>query len=312
MKKLCLHLLIIPILICSQNYNNPESVEYNPITSNYFISNSGNGQILELDNNNLSLFVTGLNSGPHGLELVEQTLYACSGGKLYGYDQNGNEVLNYNLNGSFLNGITKRVNNSSQPGGTDLFITDFGAKKLYQYNIDDNMHYEICSFPERPNGVYYDHINERLIVVCWDSNAPIYEINLANNTYSTIINTGLWDLDGITMDECGNFYVSAWSSDAIHKYSSDFTNSEIVIDGLSQPADIDYNEIDNIIAIPNSGNNTVDFETYNCEMNSIHDFESETHLIHTFDVFGRFTDKSNLYLEFYDNGSIKKKYRLKQ
>ena len=320
MKILCLQLLIIPVIIFSQNYNSPESIEYNSITGNYFISNSGNGQILKLDNNNLSIFVTGLNSGPYGLELVEsyigsklteQTLYACSGGRLYGYDQNGNQVLNYNLNGAFLNGITKRVINTSA-GGTDLFITDFSAKKLYRYNIEENTHYEICSFPKSPNGVYYDHMNDRLIVVCWGSNAPIYEVNLANNTYSTIINTGLWNLDGITMDQCGNFYISAWSSDAVHKYNSDFTNSEIVIDGLSEPADIDYNEIDNIIAIPNSGNNTIDLIFSPCNNNFINEFERGKHLINTFDLFGRITNKCGFNLELYDDGSIKKKYKLKQ
>ena len=48
MKILCLQLLIIPVIIFSQNYNSPESIEYNSITGNYFISNSGNGQILKL------------------------------------------------------------------------------------------------------------------------------------------------------------------------------------------------------------------------------------------------------------------------
>ena len=33
------------------------------------------------------------------------------------------------------------------------------------------------------------------------------------------------------------------------------------------------------------------------------EFESEKHLIHTFDLFGRFTDKSNFHLELYDDGS---------
>jgi len=114
------------------------------------------------------------------------------------------------------------------------------------------------------------------------------------------------------MDECGNFYVSAWSSDAIHKYSSDFSNSEIVIDGLSEPADIHYNTVDNIIAIPNSGNNTVDLIFSPCNNIFINEFESSKNLIHTFDLSGRFTDKSNLHLELYDDGSIKKKYILEQ
>ena len=42
------------------------------------------------------------------------------------YYANGNIMAD----GSFLNGITKKIGE-----GVDLFITDFSAKKLYRYNI---------------------------------------------------------------------------------------------------------------------------------------------------------------------------------
>ena len=66
-------LLFIPVFCFTQSYNSPESIEANPSNNRYFISNSNNGQILELDNNgNLSVFINGLNTGPHGLELVAE------------------------------------------------------------------------------------------------------------------------------------------------------------------------------------------------------------------------------------------------
>ena len=85
--------LIVGLLIApfsfSQSYNGPESVEFNPNNGSYYISNSSNGQILELDaNNDLSVFVNNTGPGPHGLELVGDTLYACSGGRLKGYSIN--------------------------------------------------------------------------------------------------------------------------------------------------------------------------------------------------------------------------------
>ena len=71
-------LALIPLLCFSQNYNGPESVEYNSLSDSYFISNSNNGQIIELtDDNNISVFANNLINGPHGLEIVENTLYAC-------------------------------------------------------------------------------------------------------------------------------------------------------------------------------------------------------------------------------------------
>ena len=318
MKKAVLYLIIIPIIGFTQSYNGPESIEYNPSNGNYFISNSGNGQILELDNNNLNVFVDNLNVGPHGLELIEdyideklvgQILFACSGGELYGYDINGNEVLNHDLDGSFLNGITKKYDPFT--GEFDLFITDFSDKKLYRYNIQENTHYEICSFSKNPNGVYYDSMNDRLIVVCWGWNAPIYEIDLISETYSTLINTGLSNLDGIGMDQCGNFYVSAWSSNAIHKYSSDFSTEEIIITGLNNPADIYYNQYDNIIAIPNSGNNTVDFVFSSCDNNLVSETKKDPIVIQQFDLLSRQNTQTNFNIKLYNDGSVEKIWFLK-
>tara|TARA_B100001250_G_C19775924_1_gene779538 strand:- start:639 stop:1610 length:972 start_codon:yes stop_codon:yes gene_type:complete len=316
--------LLIPIFCFTQSYNGPESIEANPINDSYFISNSNNGQILELDNNgNLSVFTNGLNTGPHGLELVaeyigkkwtNQILYACSGGKLYGFDIEGNEILDYNLNGSFLNGITQRTTNQNTPyPETDLFITDFSDKKLYRYNITENTHDEICSFSKNPNGIYYDNINDRLIVVFWGWNAPICEIDLENNTYNTIVNTGLSNLDGIAMDPCGNFYVSAWSSNAIHQYNMDFTENEVIINGLSNPADIYYDQINNILAIPNSGNNTVDFVNYSCQGSStIEVTQNHNNIIKTIDLLGRNMNNNQGYqIDIYDNGNTLKKYVIK-
>ena len=61
-------LSIIPLLCFSQNFNGPESVEYNSFSDSYFISNSNNGQILELiDNNYTTVFANNLINGPHGL-----------------------------------------------------------------------------------------------------------------------------------------------------------------------------------------------------------------------------------------------------
>ena len=315
-------LLFIPVFCFTQSYNSPESIEVNPSSNSYFISNSNNGQILELDNNgNLSVFINGLNTGPHGLELVaeyigekwtNQILYACSGGKIYGFDMDGNEILQYNLNGSFLNGIThKTTNQNTSSPEIDLFITDFSDKKLYRYNVLENTHYEICSFSKNPNGVYYDNINDRLIVVFWGWNAPICEIDLNNNTYNTIINTGLANLDGIAMDQCGNFYVSAWSSNAIHQYNTDFTETEVIINNLDNPADIYYNQYSNTLAIPNSGNNTINFVEYSCQNNStIETTIKPIKILKTLDFLGRnINNKSRGYqIEIYNNGNTEKKY----
>ena len=69
------------------------------MSDSYFISNSNNGQIIELtDDNNTSIFANNLINGPHGLEIVENTLYACSGSRIKAFNiETGEQILNFNI-----------------------------------------------------------------------------------------------------------------------------------------------------------------------------------------------------------------------
>ncbi len=304
----------------SQNYNGPESVEYNALNGSYYISNSNNGQILELNSNNdLSIFASNIGSGPHGLEIVDNTLYACSGGRLKGYDlDNGNQVLNFNVGGSFLNGITQYSDGS----GSYLFLTDFTARKLYRYRIEDEWISSICDFPKNPNGVFLDPMYNNLYVVTWGNNAPIYEVDFGAEEFYTAITTDLNNLDGISIDECGNFLISAWSTNSIHRFNNDFSESEVIVDGLSYPADIIYDQSNNLLVIPNSGNNTVDFFPYSpffeptsvswwCNDNTnINEEKLNAQVLKIIDILGRETKSKGFIIEIYNDGSVKKKYNL--
>jgi len=288
----------------AQSYNGPESVEYDPINGEYYISNSSNGQILKWDGVALTLFVSNVGSGPHGLEIVNNTLYACSGGRLKGFDLiDGTEVLDYNLNGSFLNGISH--------SNEALYISDFSAKRLYKYDLLNNSHELVCTFQKTPNGVYYDEINDRLLVVCWGNNAPIYEVDLSLSSYTSILNTGLGNLDGISMDDCGFFYVSAWSNNSIYRYSPDFTDVQQVVSNLSHPADICYNQSEHVLAVPNSLNNTVDYLTLDlCSPNtSLNELLVHKRIIETKDLLGRSTDAVPFtpLIDIFDDGSFQKR-----
>jgi hypothetical protein len=121
----------------------------------------------------------------------------------------------------------------------------------------------IQNLPVTPNGILYDEIEDRLLVVCWGDNAPIYEIDMSDSTYTTVASTSLGYCDGIAMDNNGDFYVSAWSNDAVNKFNSDFSGgSTVVVPNMSSPADIYYNRDTDVLAIPNSENNTVIFESF--------------------------------------------------
>ena len=263
-------LILISSLLLAQSYNAPESIDYHIGSSSFLVSNSGNGQILTDDGlGNLNTLATGVGSGPHGIEVVGDLVYACSGGRLKAYNVlNGSEILNYNINGQFLNGIAHK--------GNDIFITDFLGKKLYRYNSISGNHNLFASFNSTPNGVVYDYLLDRLLVVGWGGSAPIWEVNLGDSSVNVLANTNHFNIDGITLDPCGNYYISVWGNNAIYKYDANFTSTQILATGQSQPADIFYESNSQTLAVPNSGNNTVNFISINCTPSNIEEHKEKS------------------------------------
>lgn len=261
--------LTITSLLFAQSYNTPESVDYHAGTNSFLISNSGGGQILTDDGlGNLNTLATGVGTGPHGLEVVGDLVYACSGGRLKAYDVlNGNQTLNHNVNGQFLNGITHK--------GNDIFITDFSGKKLYRYNSISGNHNLFASFNSTPNGVVYDYLLDRLLVVGWGGSAPIWEVSLSDSSVSVLANTNHSNIDGIALDPCGNYYISVWGNNAIYQYDANFSSPQILATGQSQPADIFYEPNSQTLAVPNSGNNTVNFISINCTPSNVEEHKAK-------------------------------------
>ena len=50
----------------------------------------------------------------------------------------------------------------------------------------------------------------------------------------------------------------------VYQYDANFNNPQILLTGQNQPADIFYENNSQTLAIPNSGNNTVNFISINC------------------------------------------------
>lgn len=254
-------LLLITLLssfVFSQSYSGPESAEYDYVNSRWLIANTSSHQVLARNSSGvLSIFATGLASGPYGIEIVNDVLYCCSGASIKGYNlADGTNVFNLNVGGSFLNGLTH--DNSG-----NLYATDFSAKKIFKINIATQTFSTIATaLVQSPNGIIFDEATNSCVFVNWGSNAPIKSIDLNTNVVTTLITTTFSNCDGIAKDGAGNYYISNWGMQNVMKYNSTFSNTpEIAAAGLSSPADIFINIIDNILAVPNSGNNTVSFIT---------------------------------------------------
>ena len=243
-------------------YNGPESVEYHSPSRTYFVSNTTSKVINRVwPGGNISVFVntTGLNNAsPYGLEIVGDTLYACTGGRIRAYRlADSTQLFNINLNGSFLNGITHDDNGN-------LYITDFSAQNIYRFNTQSrNFNIYASGIGSTPNGIIYDAydgVNSRLVFANWGANAAIKAINIADSSISTLTNTTLTNIDGICKGRNGMFYLASWSPDRITAYDSTFTGPPVTIStNVANPADICYNFDGDTIAVPNAGNSTVTY-----------------------------------------------------
>lgn len=257
MRKSILSILIfLSTAVAAQTYSGPESVEYDYANNRWLIANTTSHQVIARNSAGaLSVFVSGLVSGPYGIEIVGDTLFCCSGSSIKGYLlSNGSPVFNLNVGATFLNGIT-------HDDLGNLIATDFSAKKIYKVNIGNATATVIASnLTQSPNGIIFDAPNNRCVFVNWGNAAPIKAIDLSNNAVTILTNTNLSNCDGIALDNQGNFYVSAWGTQTINKFNGSFTGSPITVaTGLNNPADIFYNTLSDTLGIPNSGNNTVDF-----------------------------------------------------
>jgi hypothetical protein len=251
--------LLVCILQCSvifsQSLNGPESIEWDATNTRWLIGNKGNGTILaRSESGTLSNFVTGIPSGPYGIEILGDVLYSCEGGFIRGYNlTSGANVFTLNLNATFLNGLTSDGNNN-------LYATDFSAKKIFKIDVNAVSFTTLASgLAKTPNGIFYDGENNRCVYVTWGSNAPIMAIDLTTNVTSTILSTTLSNCDGITRDSCGNYYVSSWGNNKLNKFDASLTGTHTVLPTvLSSPADLDcrFGTTADVVGNTNS-NNTI-------------------------------------------------------
>ena len=236
-----------------------EAAEYDPTENRWFISNSSS--ILETSDGGATYAYFGSGSATHGMEVVDGHLFAIGSNVVRAYDLTTAELAGtLSIPGAgFLNGMGSRSG--------ELVISDFSTGKLHRVDISDpaNMTTEVLvnSTGTTPNGVVIDEANNRAIVVNWGGNAPILDVDLETGEFSTILNSGLGNLDGIDMDAQGRFYVSSWSPARITRYSNDFSEAETVVQGagtgLSNPADISYALETDTLGVANSGNGTPSF-----------------------------------------------------
>lgn len=247
--------------LSAQSLSGVESVEYDAINNRYLASSDGTSIIAIAPNGALSYFGSGL-VADYGMEVVGNTLFAIAGSRIKGYDlTSATVVMDLNIpTAQFLNGL-------ASDGADRLWATDFNGYEIYEINIANlsTPSYAMVADQSdigntyKPNGIVHDPANNRVIFVNWGANAPIKAMDLATYTVNTLVeNTSLGNIDGITSDSNGNWYVANWIPARITRYTNDFSASEtITVAGINNPADICYATETDTLAIP--GGNQVLF-----------------------------------------------------
>jgi hypothetical protein len=227
-------------------------VVYDNVHDRYLVSNCGDGHIVQIDQSGKQSFFNTDLSVAVGLHIVGDTLFVSSNGGLYSgivglLLETGEIVFHIEIPEKvFLNDIT------SDKSGF-LYVTDNDANKIFKVHIE-SMTYTILVDEGLgyPNGILFDEQGERLLVLnCLLPGKPILSISLDGQSVSTVVETGINSIDGLTEDNFGNYYFSSWATDRVYRYDPLFTNPpEIIAGGFTDPADIFYNKSDHVLAIP--------------------------------------------------------------
>lgn len=251
-------LLLGPVLGLSMSlsaqYTDPESVEHDPIGDRYFVSNLGDGTIKQRDQAGTVTPFASVSPDPYGLEILGDTLYACSGGRVKGYLlSDGSQVFDLNTGGGFLNGITT--------DGHFLYVTDFSGQQIFRVEPSTASFITwVSSTGGTPNGIVYEPVSDALLVAYWGPGAIVRGYDRATAAITGTVSTGVGSIDGITLECHGLVVISSWSPNRISRFEWGIVSpqfEDLMVPGLSQPADIDFDTVHDRICIPSGGNDQV-------------------------------------------------------
>jgi len=253
-------ILFITTDVEAQNLlKSPESIVYDANYDRYLISNVDDSAIVQMDREgNTSYFNTSL-TGVRGMHILDNILYVASNEGVVGFKLTmGLKTFTLPIIGSsFLNDITS-------DGSDNLYVTDSDLSKVYKININDRT-YSVLAESDfmASNGILFDASNNRLLICSSIYDSPIQAVSLDDNSLSTVVETSLDLLDGITEDNEGNIYVSSWSNNSIYRFDKNFQNPpELVASDFISPADIYFNKHLNVLAVPNLYANRIDFISF--------------------------------------------------
>ena len=260
-------------------FNGPESVAFDSLYDRYLVSNYHDGSIVQADTNgNQSYFVTGLDHCL-GNTIIGNTLYVSTIDSMFLYSSViGIDLATAQVVSNFYIPCLEHLDGQTADSSGFLYAADTWGRIVKINPVTGG--YSIFATDVLTPGlqdIIFDPQNNRLLAVSYYQNAPVQGIDLGDSSVYTVVNTSFGNLDGITRDQFGNTYVATHSNNGtVYRYDPEFAlGPELISSGHQGPAGIEYNQRDNILAVPNFYGNTVDFipiEVTSADNNEIPDY----------------------------------------
>ncbi len=253
------------------NFETPESIQVDPDTGAYYVSNisgdpfikDGNGYISKITatgNTVIQKFIGGkpenpLLNAPKGLWITSKEIYVTDIDAVKVFDKETGKLIE-TINFSSWN--AKFLNDPAMDSSGLLYVSDMLTNRIFK--IDTKKNNEISVFKEgailgSPNGLMINPKSRHLMVVTWES-GQILEIEPNGKVH--VLKRGLKGLDGIDYDLDGNLYVSSFQNGEIYRipfYGRGTLTT--FMSGLTTPADISCDRKKYELLIPSFKDNSV-------------------------------------------------------
>ena len=197
-----------------------------------------------------------------------------------------------------------------------IYVSDDNSNLIYRVNPVTGGYTDLHF--DGANGLLFDEANNRLLYTddTPATGSQISALDITTNTSTPLIaNPNFQGLDGLTVDHLGNYYVSSWSTNEVYRYDPNFTAFIVASTGHngvphSGPADIFYDQVNNVLAVPNFTANTVDFipfaqlSTNNNEISIPNEFQLHQNFPNPFNpnttIFYDLSQESNVQITVFD------------
>jgi sugar lactone lactonase YvrE len=263
------------------NLQGPESARYDPELDVWFVSNlngqagkrDNNGFISKLRPNGIPYNLKFIEGGKKGITLNAPKGLAIKGDTLWVADIDFARAFNKRTGAAIGNvsaqGRVKLLNGSAVGPDGAIYMTDtgviFGSKnemshpgpdQVLRISLRDGAVVALTSPKlEGPNGITWDSKEKRFVIVSFVGKG-IYSWKPGDKDVKSL-GTGPGQQDGVAVLPDGRILVTSWADSSL--FVLDKGQTRKVASGIASPADIDFDEKDSRVAVPQLMVNKVQF-----------------------------------------------------